>query len=197
MGKNKFPLVAVRALTRTGSDHTPLHVDSGEQAHLGNKALFSFELSWFRQDGFNDMVKREWLSTPSGGNPMETWQNKIRHLRSFLRGWAKNMSSAYKLEKDRLIHIIDYLDLKAENTPLSKDERLSLIKANDELAKLRRDEEIKCAQRAKVKHVQEGGNNTKYFHLVANGRHRKKENLSVGARCGYNSWTRQLENLYF
>jgi hypothetical protein len=65
---------------RTCSDHTPLLVDSGEQAHLGNKALFSFELSWFHQDGFNDMVKREWLSTPSGGNPMETWQNKIRYL---------------------------------------------------------------------------------------------------------------------
>jgi hypothetical protein len=106
---------------------------------------------------------------------METWQNKIRHLRSFLHGWAKNMSSAYKLEKDRLIHIIDYLDLKAKNTPLSKDERLSLRKANDELAKLRRDEETKWAQRAKVKHVQEGGNNTKYFHLVANGKHIKKK----------------------
>jgi hypothetical protein len=25
-----------------------------------------------------------------------------------------------------------------------------------------------------VKHTQEGGNNTKYFHLVANGKHRRK-----------------------
>jgi hypothetical protein len=40
---------------------------------------------------------------------------------------------------------------------------------------LRRDEETKWAQRAKVKHVQEGGNNTKYFHLVANGKHRKNK----------------------
>ena len=42
------------------------------------------------------------------------------------------------------------------------------------LAKLRRDEEAKWAQRAKVRHIQEGGNNTKYFHLIANGKHRKK-----------------------
>jgi hypothetical protein len=47
-------------------------------------------------------------------------------------------------------------------------------KARDDLAKLRRDEESKWAQRAKVKHVQEGGDNTKYFHLVANGKHRRK-----------------------
>jgi endonuclease/exonuclease/phosphatase family metal-dependent hydrolase len=45
--ENKFPLVSVRALTRTGSDHTPLLIDSGEQAHIGNKSQFTFELSWF------------------------------------------------------------------------------------------------------------------------------------------------------
>jgi hypothetical protein len=44
---------------------------------------------------------------------------------------------------------------------------------NEQIDKLRRDEESKWAQCAKVKHVQEGGNNTKYFHLVANGKHRR------------------------
>jgi hypothetical protein len=43
------------------------------------------------------------------------------------------------------------------------------------LAKMRREEESKWVQRAKVKHVQEGGNNTKYFHLIANGKHRRKQ----------------------
>ena len=46
---------------------------------------------------------------------------------------------------------------------------------DDCLAKLRRDEESKLAQRAKVRHIQEGGNNTKYFHLIDNGKHRKKK----------------------
>jgi hypothetical protein len=126
--ENKFPLVSVRALTRTGSDHTPLLIDSGEQAHLGNKSLFYFELSWLRQDGFLDMVKKEWLSVPTGASPMENWQNKIRHLRSYLRGWAKNMSSVYKSEKSRLTSIIDALDLKAETILLSDDKRRCLKK---------------------------------------------------------------------
>jgi hypothetical protein len=43
------------------------------------------------------------------------------------------------------------------------------------ILKLRREEESKWTQRAKVKHVQEDGNNTKYFHHVANGKHRKKK----------------------
>jgi hypothetical protein len=47
--------------------------------------------------------------------------------------------------------------------------------ANETLANLRRSEESKWAQRAKIKHIQEGGDNTKYFHLIANGKHRRKK----------------------
>ena len=79
------------------------------------------------------------------------------------------------MEKERLLGIIDSLDIKAETLPLSDNERNILKLANDSLNKLRRDEETKWAQRAKVKYIQEGGNNTKYFHLIANGKHRKKK----------------------
>jgi hypothetical protein len=96
-------------------------------------------------------------------------------LRRFLRGWARNLSGKYKLEKERLLRIIELLDVKAEMCPLSSVERNELRIANDKINKLRREEETKWAQRAKVKYVQEGGNNTKYFHLIANGRHRKKK----------------------
>jgi hypothetical protein len=106
---------------------------------------------------------------------MELWQNKIRHLRQFLRGWAKNISGSYKAEKEHLLSIIDMLDCKAEIAPLEEDERRSLRNAQDAIAKLRRDEETKWAQRAKIKHVQKGGDNTKYFHLIANGKHRRKK----------------------
>jgi hypothetical protein len=71
--------------------------------------------------------------------------------------------------------IIDELDIKAETVPLNTSESGRLREANEKLSKLRREEESKWAQRAKVKYVQEGGNNTKYFHLIANGRHRKKK----------------------
>jgi hypothetical protein len=67
------------------------------------------------------------------------------------------------------------LDIKAETCPLNTSERDRLREANDKLAGHRRTEESKWAQRAKVKHVQEGGNNTKYFHLIANGKHRRKK----------------------
>lgn len=46
--------------------------------------------------------------------------------------------------------------------------------ANDKIANLMRDEDTKLAQRAKVKHIQEVGDNTKYFHLIVEGKHRWK-----------------------
>ena len=118
------------------------------------------------------MIKKEWMSVTAGNNPMDIWLNKLRHIRRYLKGWAKNLSGKYKKEKERFLSIIDDLDIKAENVPLSDDERKALKDATECLANLRRDEETKWAQRAKVKHIQEGGNNTKYFHLIANGKHR-------------------------
>jgi hypothetical protein len=121
--EQKFPLVTVRALTRSGSDHTPLLIDAGIQAHVGNKPRFSFELSWLEQEGFYELIANEWAAGPIGKTSIQTWQNKIRHLRRFLRGWAKNLSGKYKREKERLLNIIDTLDIKAETMRLSLGER--------------------------------------------------------------------------
>ena len=69
-------------------------------------------------------------------------------------------------------------------------------KADEHMAQIRRDEESKWAQRAKVKHVQEGGSNTRYFHLIANGKHRKKMNFATElseTHCKTeNSWPKVL-----
>jgi hypothetical protein len=74
-----------------------------------------------------------------------------------------------------LLRITSDLDVKAESTLLDASERETLRQDQDRISSLRRDVETKWAQRAKVKHVQEGGNNTKYFHMIANGKYRKKK----------------------
>ena len=173
--EQKFPLVTVQALTRGISDHTPLFVDSGEPRHVGNKNTFSFETSWFEREGFLDIVAREWARESRGRSPVERWQNKIRHLRCFLRGWAKHLSGVYKVEKDRLLEIIQYLDVKAESAVLQSADMCCKIDAEKRLKELLREEELKWALRAKVRKVIQGDANTQFFHLIANGKHRKKK----------------------
>jgi hypothetical protein len=74
--EHKFPLVTSRALSHSGSDHLPLLIDSGHHAHLGNKAKFSFELSWFHHEGFYEMVAAEWAVVPPRRTPIHTWHEK-------------------------------------------------------------------------------------------------------------------------
>jgi hypothetical protein len=54
---------------------------------------------WFKQEGFVDMVAKEWGSVSLGANAIKKWQNKICHLRQFLRGWARYQSDNIKLKK--------------------------------------------------------------------------------------------------
>lgn len=135
--------------------------------------ILYFELGWLRRDGFGDIVKEVWQGVSIEGTPLERWQRKIRRLRQFLRGWAKNITGAYKKEKKELLDKLDTLDKKAEHTILNEFELNVKHVLNDRLAELLREEEIKWYQRAKVKHLLEGDANTKYYHLLANGRHRK------------------------
>lgn len=107
---------------------------------------------------------------------MDRWQNNIRHLRQFLRGWAKHEGGRYNKEKERLLNLINELDVKAEPALLDDNERTSRAEAEQSLRQLLREEELKCALRAKVRHVVQGDENTQYFHLIANGKRRKKEN---------------------
>jgi hypothetical protein len=65
------------------------------------------------------------------------------------------------------------VDKKAENSLLDEMESNLKHVLNERLTELLREEELKWYQRAKVKHLLEGDANTKYFHLLANGRHRK------------------------
>jgi hypothetical protein len=53
------------------------------------------------------MVTNEWCSIANDPTLIESWQKKIRHLRKFLRGWARKASGEYKKEKERLLNIID------------------------------------------------------------------------------------------
>jgi hypothetical protein len=39
-----------------------------------------------------------WHKENKGSSSLERWQNKIRHLRRYLRGWAKNAIGSYKKE---------------------------------------------------------------------------------------------------
>nr|ABA98398.1 retrotransposon protein, putative, unclassified [Oryza sativa Japonica Group] len=172
--ESKFPMVSVHALEQGVSDHTPLLLDSGSTAFIGNHKQFKLELSWLTHDDFHDRVVKIWNKPVKGRNLVQQWNNKMSALRKHLRGWAAHMSGMYKQEKKSLQSTVDELDIAVEVRVLTEVERDQLTQARDRLVMLLREEETKWFQRAKTSDVRLGDNNTKYFQMVANGKHRKK-----------------------
>jgi hypothetical protein len=84
---------------------------------LGNFSEFKFELGWLIREGFFDLVSSIWQQE-SRETAIQIWQNKIRSLRQYLRGWAKNSTGLIKKEKQKLLELIDELDKKAKFTCL-------------------------------------------------------------------------------
>jgi hypothetical protein len=112
----------------------------------------------------------------------QRWRNgkgKIRSLRQYLRGWSKNTVGSLRKEKYQLTQKLDELDKKAETSQLSPNELTLKIYIDERLTTILREEEICLFQRAKVKQIIEGNNNTKYFQLVANGKHKKQRIFSL------------------
>jgi hypothetical protein len=92
-----------------------------------------------------------------------------------LHGWASYFNGVYKQRKLELQSIINDLDIAAEVRDLIEPEQENLAQSRDQRNKLLREEEIKYYQRAKVKDILLGDKNTRYFQMVANGKHWKKE----------------------
>jgi hypothetical protein len=134
------------------------------------------------------MVREIWDSVDDLDDKFKSWQSKIRILRQHLRGWVKNVSGANKKEKKELLDKLDVLDMRAESwIVICAGDRFKQCLHN-RLGQLLREEELKWYQRSKTKHLLEGDSNTKYFHLLANGWHRKTRifELEDGGRkiCG-------------
>jgi hypothetical protein len=68
---------------------------------------------------------------------------------------------------------VDELDKKAETTMLSPHEVDLRWCLKAQLIQLLHEEEIKWYQRPKTNQLLHGDSSTKYFHLVANDKHRK------------------------
>jgi hypothetical protein len=146
------------------------------------------------------MVADIWQSECRGYTALERWQNKIRNLRQYLRGWAKHTAGIYKKEKKNLISLIDQLDKKAETSILSDNEINMKHYLKERLVTLLREEEIKWYERVKVQNLLQGDDNTRFFHLIASNKRRKQHIFRLeqedGSIVGDNEIKRYITRYY-
>jgi hypothetical protein len=79
---------------------------------------------------------------------------------------------AYKKEKKDLLRQTEFSRQKSETNFIDPARNRLEVLPKQCLAQLLREEEVKWYQRAKAKHILHGDMNTKYFQLLANGKHK-------------------------
>lgn len=115
--EEKFPLCSAWSLTRVGSDHCPIILDSGEDTPPRTRYFF-FENQWTSVPEFMPLVQQKWLQSkerrPELGSALDAWHGSLCLLRQFMKGWNIQKSGEQKKEKNELLLVLESIDAQAE-----------------------------------------------------------------------------------
>nr|GEX04621.1 putative RNA-directed DNA polymerase, eukaryota, reverse transcriptase zinc-binding domain protein [Tanacetum cinerariifolium] len=170
-----FPQISAFCLDRHLSDHRPILIR--EVSIDYGPTPFHFFHSWLHMEGFEDMIKREWSSMVfHNDNKLVKFKLKLQQLKKVIRTWNQNRNKGINVEITKLktkLGEIDKLLYQGQGSSDVLKRRLELMKDLDEKKKL---ENLDNAQKAKVKWLIEGDENSKFFHGIIN---KKRANLAI------------------
>nr|GEX45633.1 RNA-directed DNA polymerase, eukaryota [Tanacetum cinerariifolium] len=164
-----FPSITAICLDRHLSDHRPIllcevHLDFGP-------IPFRFYHSWFDIDGFEDLIKRSWLSfSHSDANRMIRFEKKLQDLKVLIRQWIKTKNSDISSNKHDIVNELREIDKKMDRGEVDEATILKRFELKNNLIKINDMEATDNLQKSKVKWAIEGDENSKFFHGIINKR---------------------------
>jgi len=161
----------MRSLSTDSSDHAPLLLRLATQ--LRPKPRFRFECLWPKMDGFLDVVQQAWSCNLDSIDACKTIDFKLRRTAKALKSCSMRKICSVRLELFMVRELIAQLDVAQDTRELSIEEndlRKGLKRQSLGLASLSR---TIARQRSRIRFLEEGDANTKFFHLQACHRKRK------------------------
>jgi hypothetical protein len=160
-----FHLATCKSLTRVGSDHCPIVVNTADE-RLNQPHIFRFEMAWLTQSGFREVIKSKW---PDRGNRevQDYWKMVKTNIRRFCRGWGRNINTQKKKDKIELLNQLQLLDIEAEGGGFSADKWQERYEIEEKLEEIYTFEEILWQKRGGLKWILKGDANNAFFHGIA------------------------------
>ena len=162
-----FAEAYVRHLPRTKSDHSPIKIclQSSIQ-YTPYLRPFQFEAMWLTHAEFNQFVSENWLGFSGSAS------DKSYAFVEPLKLWNKDVFGHLRQKKARVLARLSGIQralCKGPNSFLSTLE----VQLHDEFNSILDQEALFWHQKSRLKWLQEGDRNTKFFHLTTIIRQRK------------------------
>jgi hypothetical protein len=140
-----FPLCLLHAVTRIGSDHSPLLLSTrgGAPPRLNH---FHFENFWITQLGFVEAVNLKWEDartyTPRVFNAVDVWHHCAKLSRHFMGCWGAYLGAELRQKKGLILDRIQGLDAVSDFVGLSAEELLQRYSLETFLMDIYKGEEV-------------------------------------------------------
>ncbi|XP_020688961.2 uncharacterized protein LOC110104277 [Dendrobium catenatum] len=167
-----FQELRVTHLTRLASDHCPILCSTAEQQRRVPSFWIKFEDAWIGFPKAWQLVADKWKVQDTGSEACKLQRKCNRSLKA-LYFWSKNkLKTLIQLKDDLDKEIKDLQEVACSPAGLSEVQyealRYKVQLLNSTLGRLA----VWWRQRAKVKWIEEGDDNTRFFHSMASARRR-------------------------
>lgn len=135
------------------------------------------------QQGFEDMIKRQWNEGksrwPVDCYSQDGWHGNLCRIRQHLKGWNAQLIGQQKKAKSELLQELETIEKEANFITLSVEEWQHRYALGAKLEQIYQIEKIYWQQRVGDRWLVKGDSNTDFFHQYANGRRRKNTIISL------------------
>ncbi|XP_026416134.1 uncharacterized protein LOC113311518 [Papaver somniferum] len=166
----KFPLASQLAKPRPTSDHIPLILDLSDPSW--GPSPFRFEILWFLENGFVEILENWWNSFCFVGTPSEIFWLKLKELKGLLKVWNKDTFGRTTTKLQNILSDIQVIDSVSESVCLSQDQVNAKISLQADFEKVTLMEETAWRIKSKSKWIKEGDRNTAHFMRIAAAKRR-------------------------